>query len=104
MKLKTWTKGILTLFALLFLSTWAFQLDAWARVGGGGSSGSRGSRSMSAPTPARPTAPSSTYNPTRPSTPPPGATAPQPDPVLGRLHAQPRRRPPGRPGRRHALS
>ena len=50
MKLKTWTKGILTLFALLFLSAWAFQMDAWARVGGGGSSGSRGSRSMSAPT------------------------------------------------------
>ena len=78
MKLKTWTKGILTLFALLFLSVWAFQLDAWARAGGGRSSGSRGSRSMTAPTPytaPRPTAPSSTVNPTRPSTPPPGATA-----------------------------
>ena len=35
MKLKTWTKGVLTLFALLFLCAWAFQLDAWARVGGG---------------------------------------------------------------------
>ena len=78
MQLKTWTKGILTLFALLFLCVWAFQLDAWARVGGGGSSGSRGSRSMTAPKPftaPRPTAPSSTVNPTRPTTPPPGATA-----------------------------
>ncbi|MBU4233036.1 MAG: Tim44 domain-containing protein [Desulfobacterales bacterium] len=72
MQLKTWTKGILTLFALLFLFAWAFQMDAWARAGRGSSMGSRGSRSMSAP---RPTAPSSTYNPTRPSTPPPGATA-----------------------------
>ena len=51
MKLKTWTKGVLTLFALLFLCAWVFQLDAWARVGGGTSSGSRGSRSMTAPTP-----------------------------------------------------
>ena len=61
MKLKTWTKGILTLFALLFLCAWAFQLDAWARAGGGRSSGSRGSRSMSAPKPytaPRPTTPS----------------------------------------------
>ncbi len=35
MQLKTWTKGILTLFALLFLFAWAFQLEAWARAGGG---------------------------------------------------------------------
>jgi len=72
MQLKTWTKGILTLFALLFLCLWTFQIDAWARAGSGRSMGSRGSRSMTAP---RPTAPSSTVNPTRPSTPPPGATA-----------------------------
>ena len=39
MKLKTWTKGVLTLFALLFLCAWVFQLDAWARAGGGGSIG-----------------------------------------------------------------
>ena len=78
MKLKTWTKGILTLFALLFLFAWAFQLDAWARAGRGSSMGSRGSRSMTAPKPytaPRPTTPSSTYNPTRPATPPPGAAA-----------------------------
>ncbi|MDO9070600.1 MAG: TIM44-like domain-containing protein, partial [Deltaproteobacteria bacterium] len=83
MKLKTWTKGILTLFALMFLFAWAFQLDAWARVGGGGSSGSRGSRSMQAPTPytaPRPTTPSPT--PTRPYS-APGATAPQPTPSSG---------------------
>jgi len=83
MKLKTWTKGVLTLFALLFLCAWAFQLDAWARAGGGGSSGSRGSRSMSAPKPytaPRPTTPSP--SPTRPST-GPGATAPQPAPSSG---------------------
>jgi predicted lipid-binding transport protein (Tim44 family) len=86
MKLKTWTKGILTLFALLFLCTWAFQLDAWARAGGGGSMGSRGSRSMTAPKPytaPRPTTPAPTVNPTRPTTPPPGATAPQPAPSSG---------------------
>ena len=85
MPLKTWTKGVLTLVALLCLCTWAFQLDAWARAGGGGSMGSRGSRSMSAPKPytaPRPTQPSPT--PTRPSTPPPGAsTAPQPSPSSG---------------------
>jgi predicted lipid-binding transport protein (Tim44 family) len=81
MKLKTWTKGVLTLFALLFLCAWAFQLDAWARAGGGGSSGSRGSRSMSAPKPyTAPTTPSP--SPTRPST-GPGATAPQPAPSSG---------------------
>ncbi|MCJ7818546.1 MAG: Tim44 domain-containing protein, partial [Syntrophales bacterium] len=62
----------MTLFALLFLFAWAFQMDAWARAGGGRSMGSRGSRSMTA---HRPAAPSSTYNPARPSTPPPGATA-----------------------------
>jgi predicted lipid-binding transport protein (Tim44 family) len=83
MKLKTWTKGVLTLFALLFLCTWAFQLDAWARVGGGGSSGSRGSRSMTAPKPytaPRPTTPSP--SPTQPYR-APGATAPQPAPSSG---------------------
>ncbi len=78
MKLKTWTKGVLILFALFFLCGWAFHLDAWARAGGGGSMGSRGSRSMSAPKPY--TAPSA--SPTRPST-APGATAPQPTPSSG---------------------
>ena len=103
MKLKTWTKGVLTLFALLFLCAWAFQLDAWARVGGGSSMGSRGSRSMTAPTPytaPRPTTPSHLTHPAlyraRGDGPPTG-------PVLRQLHAQPGRRPPGRPGRRHAL-
>lgn len=84
MKLKTWTKGVLTLFALLFLCAWAFQLDAWARAGGGGSSGSRGSRSMSAPKPytaPRPTTPSP--SPTRPYTQPGATAAPQPAPSSG---------------------
>ena len=81
MKLKTWTKGVLTLFALLFLCAWAFQLDAWARAGSGGSMGSRGSRSMSAPKPyTAPTTPST--SPTRPST-APGATVPPPSPSSG---------------------
>ena len=82
MNLKTWTKGVLTLFALFFLCTWAFQVDAWARAGSGGSMGSRGSRSMSAPTPytaPRPTTPSP--SPTLPST-APGAMAP-PSPSSG---------------------
>ena len=78
MKLKIWTKGVLTLFALLFLCGWAFQLDAWARAGGGRSMGSRGTRSMTAPKPY--TAPSTT--PIRPST-VPGATTPQPSPSSG---------------------
>ncbi len=79
MLVKTWTKGVLILFALLFLCTWAFQVEAWARAGGGGSMGSRGSRSMTAPKPytaPRPSQPSSTYNPTRPATPPLGAPQP----------------------------
>jgi len=81
MQVKTWTKGVLTLFALLFLCAWAFQLDAWARAGGGGSMGSRGSRSMSTPKPyTAPTTPSP--SPTRPAT-GPGATAPQPAPSSG---------------------
>jgi predicted lipid-binding transport protein (Tim44 family) len=77
MSLRTWTKGIIFLFALVFLCTWALQLEAWARAGGGRSMGSRGSRSMTAPKPytaPRPSQPSSTYNPTRPSTPAPGAS------------------------------
>jgi predicted lipid-binding transport protein (Tim44 family) len=81
MKLKNLTKSVLTLLTLLFLCAWAFQLDAWARAGGGGSSGSRGSRSMSAPKPytaPRPTTPSP--SPTRPTTPPPGAATATPPP------------------------
>jgi predicted lipid-binding transport protein (Tim44 family) len=77
MSLKTWTKGILILFALLFLSTWALQMEAWARAGGGRSFGSRGSRSMSAPRSYN--TPQSTYNPAKPSTSPlgaPGASQP----------------------------
>ena len=70
-------KGALILASLVFLCAWAFQVDAWARAGGGrSSSGSRGSRSASppksytAPT-SKPSQPSSGYGtPTRPTTPP----------------------------------
>ncbi len=48
--------------------------DAWARVGGGGSSGSRGSRSYSSP--ARPS--QSPATPSQPSTPPSSFQQPQP--------------------------
>jgi predicted lipid-binding transport protein (Tim44 family) len=75
MLLKTWTKSILVLFALLFLCTWALPMDAWARAGGGRSMGSRGSRSMTAPKPYTAPRPSQPTSPSRPATPPPGATA-----------------------------
>lgn len=81
-----WTKGLVILFALLFLCTWALQMEAWARAGGGGrggggggsSMGSRGSRSASPPTPytaPRPTQPSQPGmgSPSRPATPPPAS-------------------------------
>lgn len=62
-----WIKVGLILFSLLFLSATAWQLEAWARAGGGGggrsSMGSRGSRSMSppktySPSPSQPGKPS----------------------------------------------
>ena len=76
-----WTKGLVILFALFFLCTWALQMEAWARAGGGGRSGgggsfgSRGSRSAAPPTPytaPRPTQPSQPGmgSPSRPVTPP----------------------------------
>jgi predicted lipid-binding transport protein (Tim44 family) len=74
MALKKLIKGFLILFTLMFLCTWALQVEGWARFGGGRSMGSRGSRSMTAPKPftaPRPTQP--TPSPTRPTT--PGATA-----------------------------
>ncbi|MGB8991975.1 MAG: Tim44 domain-containing protein [Desulfobaccales bacterium] len=79
MMLKKLLKGFLILLALMFLCTWALQVEAWARVGGGGSMGSRGSRSMSAPKPytaPRPTTPS-------PSPSPGASMAPQPTPSSG---------------------
>ncbi|MCX5892487.1 MAG: hypothetical protein NTW80_05850, partial [Deltaproteobacteria bacterium] len=82
MLVKKWTKGLVILFALLFLCTWAMQMEAWARAGsssggrsssgGGGSIGSRGSRTGAAPTPY--TAP----KPTQPSQPSPGMRTPPP--------------------------
>ncbi len=100
MMARTWLKGFLILFALLFLSAGAFQVDAWARAGGGGSMGSRGSRSASPPKPY--TAPS----PTRPS-PTPGVTPSRPvtPPRVPaqQLLAEFRRRYAGRHGRRPAF-
>jgi predicted lipid-binding transport protein (Tim44 family) len=67
---KKWFKGGLILLTLCFLSGWALQVDAWARVGGGRSMGSRGSRSMTPPRPyTAPTTP-------KPSQPSPGMTSP----------------------------
>jgi len=42
-------KAIALITALLFLSIFVFELDVYARAGGGGSFGSRGSRSFSSP-------------------------------------------------------
>jgi predicted lipid-binding transport protein (Tim44 family) len=64
---KIWTKGLLILFVLLFLSAWAFQTAAWARAGGGRSMGSRGSRSLTSTNP-RLAHPSDRDNQARPST------------------------------------
>ena len=55
-----WRKGCLILFIFYFFFFYVFQMDAFARAGGGRSSGSRGSRSYtpprssSAPKPAQP--------------------------------------------------
>ena len=59
----------LTTILIMLLATLLWTADAWARVGGGGSSGSRGSRSYSAParpapgpgSPSRPAAPPSSF-------------------------------------------
>ena len=57
----------LTTLMVFVLSGLLLIGDAWARVGGGGSSGSRGSRSYSAPVSPSP----SPMSPSRPTTPPP---------------------------------
>ncbi len=71
-----WTRSGLVLFAILFLLS-VLEIDAWARVGGGGSMGSRGSRSYSAPrstpapAPASPSQRAGQYNtPTAPASSP----------------------------------
>src|SRR5262249_56799964 len=60
----------LTIIVMIVLAGFLWVADAWARVGGGGSSGSRGSRSYSAPV-QQPSSPS--YS-SRPSAPPPTST------------------------------
>ena len=57
----------MTTLIVMFLAAFLWTVDAWARVGGGGSSGSRGSRSYSAPArpspsfPSRPAPPPTTF-------------------------------------------
>jgi predicted lipid-binding transport protein (Tim44 family) len=62
MNVGRWMKITMTILALVCLCTWALPMEAWARVGGGGSSGSRGSRSASPPksytAPTQPSRPS----------------------------------------------
>jgi predicted lipid-binding transport protein (Tim44 family) len=74
---------MLTALGAMMLATFLWSVDAWARVGGGGSSGSRGSRSFSAP--ARPD--SSPASPSRQATPPSGfqQTGPQRSGWMGGL-------------------
>lgn len=80
---RKWITGGLILLALVALCGWAFQVEAWARAGGGRSMGSRGSRSAAppkpytAPSPAQPSKPSPTVTPT---TPPPRPVTPPSQP------------------------
>jgi predicted lipid-binding transport protein (Tim44 family) len=46
---KKWARNGLVIFSLFALLFYVLEIDAFARVGGGGSSGSRGSRSYSSP-------------------------------------------------------
>jgi len=64
---RKWYKTGVILFTFLFFFTWVLELDAFARVGGGGSMGSRGSRSYSSPSPSRQSVTQPT--PARPATP-----------------------------------
>ena len=66
MLVNKWTKGFVILFALLFLCTWALQMDAWARAGGGGSRGRKLHRQPGFPDGAAPTP----YTAPRPTQPP----------------------------------
>jgi len=64
-----------TTVMVMFLAAALWTVDAWARVGGGGSSGSRGSRSYSAPVRPSPN-PVSPSQPTTPISPQPGPQRP----------------------------
>ncbi|MCX5826335.1 MAG: Tim44 domain-containing protein [Deltaproteobacteria bacterium] len=67
-----WAKCGLVFLSLFFLLS-VLEIDAWARVGGGGSFGSRGSRtytaprSTPAPTPSSPSQGTGQYNPAQPA-------------------------------------
>ena len=67
-----WARFGLVFFSLFFLLS-VLEIDAWARVGGGGSFGSRGSRTYTAPratpapTPSGPSQGTRQYNPSQPA-------------------------------------
>jgi predicted lipid-binding transport protein (Tim44 family) len=81
-----WMKRGLVLFTFLFLFLSVFEMEAFARVGGGRSSGSRGSRSVSpprSPSPSQSTQPSQQASPQpspQPQTPPPSPAPSQAPP------------------------
>ncbi|MFZ3136359.1 MAG: Tim44 domain-containing protein [Thermodesulfovibrionales bacterium] len=64
---KKTVKAVSLITALLFLSIFVFELDAYARAGGGRSFGSRGSRSFSSP--SRPYSNPSPSTPVQPASP-----------------------------------
>ncbi|MCE5264052.1 MAG: Tim44 domain-containing protein [Deltaproteobacteria bacterium] len=79
MSANRWVRSGVILFSLFFLLS-ILEIDAWARVGGGGSFGSRGSRSFSvprstpAPTPSSPSQRSGQFS---------NPAAPAPSPLGG---------------------
>ncbi len=70
-----WKRDGLILFIFYFLFFSVLPMDAFARVGGGGSSGSRGSRSSTPPRSYSPPSPASPSQAPRESTPPPQSSA-----------------------------
>jgi predicted lipid-binding transport protein (Tim44 family) len=73
---KRWASSAVIIFTLFFLLS-TLEIDAWARIGGGGSFGSRGSRSFSVPRSTPAPAPASPYQSSRQYG-TPAAPAPQP--------------------------
>jgi len=72
MKRSTWMKCSAVFFIAMFMAVFVLELDAYARVGGGGSMGSRGSRSSyspSKPSSSQPASPSSNLTSPAPAAP-----------------------------------
>jgi predicted lipid-binding transport protein (Tim44 family) len=61
MSRKTWLPSALGFLAFLFSLLYVFEIDSYARIGGGGSFGSRGSRSFSSPSRSYSSSPSRSY-------------------------------------------